>query len=274
MVASNATRKLSLIMRIKNLLVLLIMMVLSIRAYGISQMTAHSGNHSFLDENFIGDSVSVMVSGGIYTAIMEAVCYRITAPHRQRPVFCKMSAAESVNLFYLLGSQQPGSYLERWEFINLILVMMASGYIGHTVIRPGTWRTAILMASYYQLAKTTTKSAARFLWGHNLEANKDGKYGHAILNGLSTGLLVGGMLKGLLGGLSFALAFSSGIALTSVVYYLTCVDSETFSMSAVGSAVGLTDSRIRGCNCSRSQSRSRSQIHSYTRYRGQSRGQS
>ena len=79
-----------------------------------------------------------MVSGGIYTAIMEAVCYRITAPHRQRPVFCKMFAAENVNFFYLLGAQWPVNSLERWEFINLILVMMASGYIGHTGITPDT----------------------------------------------------------------------------------------------------------------------------------------
>ena len=226
-------------MRINNLPVLLIIMGLSIKAYGISQISGHSGNHSFFDEHFIGDSISVLVSGGIYTAIMKAICYKTVAPYHQTPVFCRMFAAESVNFFYLLGSQWPVNNLERWEFINLILVMMASGYIGQTGITPDTWRTAMLMASCCQLAKISANSAARLLLGHNLEDHRDSRRGHAILNGLSTGLLIGSMLVWYLGGLSVALTVSSGIALYSTVYYLTSVDSETFSTSDISDAIAL-----------------------------------
>ena len=114
-----------------------IMVALQVRAY---EPTA---NNTFIDEHFIKDSVLVMASGAVYGTVIEAICYRFILPHPDRAFYCKTFAAESLAFINLLRAQQPVWALATCKYLNLLSVVIASGYIGSTQFRPATIKTVL-----------------------------------------------------------------------------------------------------------------------------------
>ena len=211
---------------LKRMIVLtLIMVALQVRAY---EPTA---NNTFIDEHFIKDSVLVTVSGAVYGSVLEAICHKFILPPGQA-FYCKTFAAESLALINLLRAQQPVWALATCKYLNLLLVVIASGYIGSTQFRPATIKTALASVLCYQLSRISADCTAHYLWKPDLENMKPVHIIYVVLNGVSTGLLIGGPvlwhrqnLEEGLNQLVLTLA-STGTAMLSTIFYMRLIEPE------------------------------------------------
>ena len=212
---------------LKRMIILtLIMVALQIRAY---EPTA---NNTFIDEHFIKDSVLVMVSGAVYGSGMEAICYWFILPHPGRAFYCKTFAAESLAFINLLRAQQPVWTLKTCKNLNLLLVVIASGYIGSTQFRPATIRTVLASVFCYQLGRISVDCAAHYFWQPDLDNLKPDLIRYVVSNGISAAWLIGGLTlwhrQNLGGGLKLLVLTlaSTGTALLSTEFYMILIEPE------------------------------------------------
>ena len=230
---------------LKRMIVLTLLMVaLQVRAY---EPTA---NNTFTDEHFIKDSLLVMASGAVYGSGIEAFCYQLTPPEPNRAFYCKTFAAESLALINLFEAQQPVWTLATCRNLNLLLVVIASGYIGSTQFQSETISTVLASVLCYQLGRISADCAAHHLWKPDLDNLKPVLVSYLTLNGVSTGLLIGDLilwyrqnLEGGLNSLVLILGSTSTALLSTVVYMIIIEPEEPFSIlervTAVAVAVAL-----------------------------------
>ena len=213
---------------LKRLILLtLIIMALQVRAY---EPTA---NNTFIDGHFIKDSVLVMASGAVYGSVMEAICYQFIQPHPRRAFYCKTFAAESLAFINLLEVQQPVWTLAICRKLNLLLVVVASGYTGSIQLGFATIRTVFASVFSYQLSRISADCAAHYyLWNPDLGNLKPVLSSYGILNGVSVGLLISGLIlryrQNLGEGIKplvLTLA-STSTTLLSTVFYMMLIESE------------------------------------------------
>ena len=198
------------------------------------QVRAHepTDNNTVIDGHFIKDSVLVMVSGAVYGSVVEAICYPFIQPHPDRALYCKTFAADSLAFINLLRAQQPVWALATCKHLNLLLIVIASGYIGSTQFRPATIRTVLASVLCYQLGRISVDCAAYYFGQPDLYNLKPDLIGYVVLNGISAAWLVGSLTlwhgQNLGGGLKLLVLTlaSTGTALLSTEFYMILIESE------------------------------------------------
>ena len=204
---------------------MLIMVALQARAY------ESTDNNTFIDRHFMKDSVLVMASGAVYGSAIEAICSKFTL-RTGRVGYCMAFAAESLAFINLLQAQQPTWALATCKNLNLLFVVIASGYIGYTQLWPETTSVVLALAFSYQWGRIYSDCATHYLWKPYLGNMKLAVIHYVAINGVSTGMLIGGPvlwhsqnLQGRLKPFVLTLA-STGTALLSTVFYMILLEPE------------------------------------------------
>lgn len=210
-------------------LLIFILAVSQVIADDTNQPFDFSGSNAFIDEYFIQDSIAVMFSGTLYSAIIEAACTIVVLHPGQRADFCQRVAPEVTIVVYFFALQKAVDPMEIWEYLNMILLAAISGFNGGVRTEIAVRKTITVMV-YYHVMKSSTNSILKYRSESSLEYQDTYIFVRVLTSGASTGLLLSGILLPYSGGFTNPVervvraALSSGLACTSTVFLSKFID--------------------------------------------------